>query len=90
MESSLMAAKIGWICKTIAQQVRSEVAQKFRARVAAGLRAPGPLWCWSSSNPALTDLCRSNVKRATKWGSSSPPYDLPETTAEAELLALYR
>lgn len=36
---SLMAAKIidG---KTIAQQVRSEVAQKVQARIAAGLRAP--------------------------------------------------
>ena len=35
-----MAAKIidG---KTIAQQVRSEVAQKVQARIAAGLRAPG-------------------------------------------------
>ncbi|PUM85086.1 methylenetetrahydrofolate dehydrogenase, partial [Salmonella enterica subsp. enterica serovar Dublin] len=46
-----MAAKIidG---KTIAQQVRSEVAQKVQARVAAGLRAPGLAVVLVGSNPA--------------------------------------
>lgn len=46
-----MAAKIidG---KTIAQQVRSEVAQKVQARIAAGLRAPGLAVVLVGSNPA--------------------------------------
>ena len=46
-----MAAKIidG---KTIAQQVRSEVAEKVKARVAAGKRAPGLAVVLVGSNPA--------------------------------------
>ena len=47
-----MAAKIidG---KTIAQQVRSEVAQKVQARIEAGRRAPGLAVVLVGSNPAL-------------------------------------
>ncbi|STW40527.1 methylenetetrahydrofolate dehydrogenase [Klebsiella pneumoniae] len=56
-----MAAKIidG---KTIAQQVRSEVAEKVKARVAAGKRAPGLAVVLVGSNPALADLCRQQAQ----------------------------
>ncbi len=82
-----MAAKIidG---KTIAQQVRSEVAQKVQARVAAGLRAPGLAVVLVGSNPASQIYVASKRKACDEVGFVSRSYDLPETTSEAELLAL--
>lgn len=82
-----MAAKIidG---KTIAQQVRSEVAQKVQARVAAGLRAPGLAVVLVGSNPASQIYVASKRKACEEVGFVSRSYDLPETTSEAELLEL--
>jgi 5,10-methylene-tetrahydrofolate dehydrogenase/methenyl tetrahydrofolate cyclohydrolase len=87
MESSLMAAKIidG---KTIAQQVRSEVAEKVKARVAAGKRAPGLAVVLVGSNPASQIYVGSKRKACEEVGFVSRSYDLPETTSEAELLEL--
>ena len=84
---SLMAAKIidG---KTIAQQVRSEVAQKVQARIAAGLRAPGLAVVLVGSNPASQIYVASKRKACEEVGFVSRSYDLPETTSEAELLEL--
>ncbi len=82
-----MAAKIidG---KTIAQQVRSEVAEKVKARVAAGKRAPGLAVVLVGSNPASQIYVGSKRKACEEVGFVSRPYDLPETTSEAELLEL--
>ena len=82
-----MAAKIidG---KTIAQQVRSEVAQKVQARLAAGLRAPGLAVVLVGSNPASQIYVASKRKACDEVGFVSRSYDLPETTSEAELLEL--
>ncbi len=82
-----MAAKIidG---KTIAQQVRSEVAEKVKARVAAGKRAPGLAVVLVGSNPASQIYVGSKRKACEEVGFVSRSYDLPETTSEAELLEL--
>jgi methylenetetrahydrofolate dehydrogenase (NADP+)/methenyltetrahydrofolate cyclohydrolase len=81
-----MAAKIidG---KTIAQQVRSEVAEKVKARVAAGKRA-GLAVVLVGSNPASQIYVGSKRKACEEVGFVSRSYDLPETTSEAELLEL--
>lgn len=83
----LMAAKIidG---KTIAQQVRLEVAEKVRARVAAGKRAPGLAVVLVGENPASQIYVGSKRKACEEVGFLSRSYDLPDTTTEAELLAL--
>lgn len=62
-----MAAKIidG---KTIAQQVRSEVAQKVQARIAAGLRAPGLAVVLVGSNPASQIYVASKRKACEEVG----------------------
>ncbi len=84
---SLMVAKIidG---KTIAQQVRSEVAAKVQARVAAGKRAPGLAVVLVGDNPASQIYVGSKRKACEEVGFLSRSYDLPDTTSEAELLAL--
>jgi len=74
--------------KTIAQQVRSEVAEKVKARVAAGLRAPGLAVVLVGSNPASQIYVGSKRKACEEVGFISRSYDLPETTSEAELLTL--
>ena len=75
-----MAAKIidG---KTIAQQVRSEVAQKVQARIAAGLRAPGLAVVLVGSNPASQIYVASKRKACEEVGFVSRSYDLPEFIA---------
>ena len=62
-----MAAKIidG---KTIAQQVRSEVAEKVKARVAAGFRAPGLAVVLVGSNPASQIYVGSKRKACEEVG----------------------
>lgn len=64
-----MAAKIidG---KTIAQQVRSEVAEKVKARKAAGKRAPGLAVVLVGSNPASQIYVGSKRKACEEVGSS--------------------
>jgi methylenetetrahydrofolate dehydrogenase (NADP+)/methenyltetrahydrofolate cyclohydrolase len=64
-----MAAKIidG---KTIAQQVRSEVAEKVKARKAAGKRAPGLAVVLVGSNPASQIYVGSKRKACEEVGFS--------------------
>ncbi len=82
-----MAAKIidG---KTIAQQVRSEVAEKFGRvwRPENAHRAPAVILV--GSNPASQIYVGSKRKACEEVGFISRSYDLPETTSEAELLEL--
>lgn len=74
--------------KTIAQQVRLEVAEKVKNRVAAGKRAPGLAVILVGANPASQIYVASKRKACEEVGFISRSYDLPTTTHEAELLAL--
>ncbi|GAA3614257.1 MAG: bifunctional methylenetetrahydrofolate dehydrogenase/methenyltetrahydrofolate cyclohydrolase FolD [Gibbsiella quercinecans] len=82
-----MAAKIidG---KTIAQQVRNEVAEHVKQRLAAGKRAPGLAVILVGENPASQIYVASKRRACEEVGFISRSYDLPASTSEAELLAL--
>ena len=82
-----MAAKIidG---KAIAQQVRTEVAEKVQQRLAAGKRAPGLAVVLVGENPASQIYVGSKRRACEEVGFVSRSYDLPATTSEAELLNL--
>ncbi|MGK3114615.1 bifunctional methylenetetrahydrofolate dehydrogenase/methenyltetrahydrofolate cyclohydrolase FolD [Candidatus Pantoea formicae] len=82
-----MAAKIidG---KTIAQQVRLEVAEKVQQRLAAGKRAPGLAVVLVGENPASQIYVASKRRACDEVGFISRSYDLPATTSEADLLEL--
>jgi len=82
-----MAAKIidG---KTIAQQVRLEVAEKVKQRLAAGKRAPGLAVVLVGENPASQIYVASKRRACEEVGFHSRSYDLPAATREAELLEL--
>ncbi|MBS0848648.1 bifunctional methylenetetrahydrofolate dehydrogenase/methenyltetrahydrofolate cyclohydrolase FolD [Citrobacter sp. JGM124] len=74
--------------KTIAQQVRLEVAEKVKNRVAAGKRAPGLAVILVGVNPASKIYVASKRKACEEVGFISRSYDLPAMTSEAELLTL--
>ncbi len=74
--------------KTIAQQVRSEVAEKVKQRIAQGKRAPGLAVVLVGENPASQIYVASKRKACDEVGFLSRSYDLPATTTEGELLAL--
>ncbi|HHX0693556.1 TPA: bifunctional methylenetetrahydrofolate dehydrogenase/methenyltetrahydrofolate cyclohydrolase FolD, partial [Yersinia enterocolitica] len=74
--------------KTIAQQVRNEVAALVQKRLAAGKRAPGLAVVLVGVNPASQIYVASKRKACEEVGFVSRSYDLPMTTTEAELLAL--
>ncbi|MFJ1224462.1 bifunctional methylenetetrahydrofolate dehydrogenase/methenyltetrahydrofolate cyclohydrolase FolD [Yersinia enterocolitica] len=74
--------------KTIAQQVRNEVAALVQKRLAAGKRAPGLAVVLVGENPASQIYVTSKRKACEEVGFVSRSYDLPMTTTEAELLAL--
>ncbi|UAN64244.1 bifunctional methylenetetrahydrofolate dehydrogenase/methenyltetrahydrofolate cyclohydrolase FolD [Serratia sp. JSRIV006] len=82
-----MAAKIidG---KTIAQQVRNEVAEQVKQRLAVGKRAPGLAVVLVGENPASQIYVASKRKACEEVGFISRSYDLPASTTEPELLAL--
>ena len=84
---SLMSAQIidG---KTIAQQVRLEVAEKVKQRLAAGKRAPGLAVILVGDNPASQIYVGSKRKACEEVGFVSRSYDLPATTTEQEVLTL--
>lgn len=80
-----MAAKIidG---KTIAQQVRLEVAEKVQQRLAAGKRAPGLAVVLVGENPASQIYVANKRRACEEVGFVSRAYNLPTSTSEAELL----
>lgn len=82
-----MAAKIidG---KTIAQQVRLEVAEKVKQRLADGKRAPGLAVVLVGEDPASQIYVGSKRRACEEVGFISRSYDLPVTTSETELLEL--
>jgi len=74
--------------KTIAQQVRQEVAEKVQQRLATGKRAPGLAVILVGENPASQIYVGSKRRACEEVGFLSRSYDLPATTSEAELLDL--
>lgn len=74
--------------KTIAQQVRNEVAEQVKQRLAAGKRAPGLAVVLVGENPASQIYVASKRRACDEVGFLSRSYDLPAPTSEAELLAL--
>lgn len=74
--------------KTIAQQVRNEVAEQVKQLLAAGKRAPGLAVVLVGENPASQIYVASKRRACDEVGFLSRSYDLPAATSEAELLAL--
>ncbi|WP_192457430.1 bifunctional methylenetetrahydrofolate dehydrogenase/methenyltetrahydrofolate cyclohydrolase FolD [Musicola keenii] len=74
--------------KTIAQQVKDEVAARVKLRLAAGKRAPGLAVVLVGENPASQIYVTSKRKVCEEVGFVSRAYDLPATTTESELLTL--
>ena len=82
-----MAAKIidG---KTIAQQVRSEMAVRVQQRLAEGKRAPGLAVILVGDNPASQIYVGSKRRACEEVGIVSKSYDPPISTSEEQLLSL--
>jgi len=74
--------------KTIAQQVRAEVAAQVQQRLSAGKRAPGLAVILVGSDPASEIYVGSKRKACEEVGFISRSYDLPATTSEQALLEL--
>lgn len=74
--------------KLISQTVRQEVAARVKARVEAGLRAPGLAVILVGQDPASQIYVSSKRKACDEVGFISKSFDLPATTDETELLAL--
>ncbi|HDY7840069.1 TPA: bifunctional methylenetetrahydrofolate dehydrogenase/methenyltetrahydrofolate cyclohydrolase FolD [Vibrio vulnificus] len=72
----------------ISQTVRSEVAARVKARVAAGLRAPGLAVVLVGEDPASQVYVGSKRRACDEVGFVSKSFDLPASTSEEELLAL--
>ncbi len=74
--------------KTIAQQVRDEVAVRVKQRLDAGKRAPGLAVVLVGENPASQIYVANKRKACEDVGFVSRSFNLPSTVSEAELLAL--
>ncbi|WP_300175212.1 bifunctional methylenetetrahydrofolate dehydrogenase/methenyltetrahydrofolate cyclohydrolase FolD [uncultured Aliivibrio sp.] len=74
--------------KLISQTVRSEVGARVKARVDAGLRAPGLAVVLVGQDPASQVYVGSKRRACEEVGFISKSYDLPTTTTEAELLSI--
>jgi len=87
LEQTLMPAHIidG---KAVAQRVTDEVRAKVAAHVAAGGAAPGLAVVLVGDSAASQVYVRNKRRTTEAVGMRSYAHDLPETTSEAELLAL--
>ncbi|MDV5045863.1 bifunctional methylenetetrahydrofolate dehydrogenase/methenyltetrahydrofolate cyclohydrolase FolD [Vibrio diabolicus] len=72
----------------ISQTVRSEVAARVKARVEAGLRAPGLAVVLVGEDPASQVYVGSKRRACEEVGFVSKSFDLPASSSEKELLAL--
>ncbi|MGC7559061.1 bifunctional methylenetetrahydrofolate dehydrogenase/methenyltetrahydrofolate cyclohydrolase FolD [Pasteurella sp. PK-2025] len=72
----------------LSKQIKSEVAQKIEHYTQQGKRAPGLAVILVGADPASQVYVGSKRKSCAEIGIQSKSFDLPETTQEAELLAL--
>lgn len=72
----------------ISQTVRSEVAARVKARVEAGLRAPGLAVVLVGEDPASQVYVGSKRRACEEVGFVSKSFDLPASTSEKALLEL--
>lgn len=72
----------------ISQTVRSEVAARVKARVQAGLRAPGLAVVLVGEDPASQVYVGSKRRACEEVGFVSKSFDLPATANEEALLSL--
>jgi len=72
----------------ISQTVRSEVAARVKARVEAGLRAPGLAVVLVGEDPASQVYVGSKRRACEEVGFVSKSFDLPAATSEKALLEL--
>lgn len=72
----------------ISQTVRSEVAARVKARVQAGLRAPGLAVVLVGEDPASQVYVSSKRRACEEVGFVSKSFDLPATASEEALLSL--
>ncbi|WED27486.1 bifunctional methylenetetrahydrofolate dehydrogenase/methenyltetrahydrofolate cyclohydrolase FolD [Vibrio sp. DW001] len=74
--------------RLISQTVRSEVAARVKARMEAGLRAPGLAVVLVGEDPASQIYVGSKRRACDEVGFVSKSFDLPATAKEQELLDL--
>jgi methylenetetrahydrofolate dehydrogenase (NADP+)/methenyltetrahydrofolate cyclohydrolase len=74
--------------KEIAATIRAELAARVKARVQAGLPAPGLAVVLVGDNPASQVYVRNKQKACAEVGFHSRLHELPAEIAQAELLAL--
>ncbi|KFN46303.1 bifunctional methylenetetrahydrofolate dehydrogenase/methenyltetrahydrofolate cyclohydrolase FolD [Arenimonas composti] len=74
--------------KGIAESLLDHLAARVRARVAAGLSAPGLAVVLVGDDPASAVYVRNKRRAAAKVGIRAVDYDLPADTGDAELAAL--
>ncbi|MCZ4322344.1 bifunctional 5,10-methylene-tetrahydrofolate dehydrogenase and 5,10-methylene-tetrahydrofolate cyclohydrolase [Pseudomonas sp. 8BK] len=74
--------------KAIAASLRQQIAQRVAERRQQGLRAPGLAVILVGSDPASQVYVSHKRKDCEEVGFVSQAYDLPATTAQAELMAL--
>ncbi len=74
--------------KAIAENLLNSIKDRINARLQAGKRAPGLAVILIGGDPASSIYVRNKRLACEKTGIRSVAYDLPETTTEAELLAL--
>ncbi|MGL4830670.1 MAG: bifunctional methylenetetrahydrofolate dehydrogenase/methenyltetrahydrofolate cyclohydrolase FolD [Vibrio sp.] len=72
----------------ISQTVRSEVAARVKARIQAGLRAPGLAVVLVGEDPASQVYVGSKRRACEEVGFVSKSFDLPATASEETLLSL--
>lgn len=74
--------------KAIAENLLNSIKDRINARLQAGKCAPGLAVILIGGDPASSIYVRNKRLACEKTGIRSVAYDLPETTTEAELLAL--
>ena len=74
--------------KAVAAKVREQVAQRAREFAAQYGRSPGLAVVQVGHDPASSVYVRNKRKSSAECGIESFAHDLPETTGEAQLLAL--
>jgi len=74
--------------KAVANELKQNLKTANQQRLASGKRQPGLAVVLLGSNPASQVYVGSKRRSCEEIGFRSDSYDLPETTSEAELLAL--